>query len=106
MVQGLGGPSSFLQRCGSASLKGVARGRLRAGRGERSKMLFQSQTTPSQKELFYFEHPHPRCRDCRDTLVGHSKDTLGLGTPVWGWALQKHSGAGNARDTVGLGTPG
>ena len=83
-----------------------------------------------QKSLFYFEHPHlaPREKEreqtgCsnKDTLiqirflsfflavgVGHSRQTLGLGTPgsVWGWALQGDSGVGHSRETLGLGIPG
>ena len=45
--------------------------------------------------------------------VGHSRETLGLGTleSFWGWALQGNSGVGHARETLGLGqeslnTPG
>ena len=44
-----------------------------------------------EKQLFYFEHPHLR--------------DLDLGT-LWGWAVQGVSGIGHSRQSLGLGTPG
>ena len=40
-----------------------------------------------------------------DSAVGHSRETLGLGTPGRGWALQGDSGVGHSRESLGLGTP-
>ena len=69
----------------------------------------------TQQNLFYFEHPHPLLYSgvghSRKTLglgtpgVGHSWETLGLGTParLCGWALWRHSGVGHSRETLGLG---
>ena len=53
-----------------------------------------------QLKFFYCERPHPLLVEI--LWVGHSRDTLGLGTP----ATQGHSGVGHSMETLGLGTSG
>ena len=72
---------------------------------------------PPKKKIFYFEHPHPLLVDTLGwalqghTGAGHSSDTLGLGTRLWGGetdtlGLGSRETLAHRRETLGLGTPG
>ena len=61
----------------------------------------------AESQVVYFEHPHLRDLDWAlqgVSGVGHSRETLGLGTPG---VSEKVSEVGHSRETLGLlGTPG